>query len=101
MPRKTKGLREIEWGHCAGEMMNRTCIYDNGVIPPEQFLRTIRECSTLDTPADIREALKQEDVQHIRFRPMSPSECRCWGCDFGVMEAEGENGYPVTAIFVG
>jgi hypothetical protein len=101
MPRRAKGLREIEWGHCAGEMMNSTCIYDNGVIPAEEFLRIVRESTVLDTPADVRQTLKPEDVQHIRFRPMPPSECRSWGCDYGVLAADGDRGYPVAAAFVG
>ena len=93
---KKKGIREIEWGVSAGD--GGSCIYDNGHIPAEQFLSAVKEADHLDTPKDVREAYTVDDVEHLRFRPMSPTEARNWGCDYGVMECDGQRGYPVTAI---
>ena len=94
---KRKGLREIEFGICAGNF-NKTCIYDNGHIDSSEFLKRVREMKRSDVPQDAREALTILDVEHRRFRPMSPSEARSWGCDSGVMEAEDGRGYPVTSV---
>jgi hypothetical protein len=97
MPRKTRGLREIDWGFYAGGD-NKTCIYDNGHIDPEEFLQRVRGMTGSDVPDDARAALTVEDVVQSRFRPMSPTEARSWGCDSGVMEAEEGCGYPVTWV---
>ena len=91
-----KRFREIEWGVSAG--FGGTCIYDNGHIPADLFLISVKAAKHLDTPMDVREDFKVDEVQYLRFRPMSPSEARNWGCDHGVMEADGQRGYPVTAI---
>lgn len=91
-----KGIREIEWGPSAG--FGGSCIYDNGHIAPEAFLAAVQAAAHLDTPEDVRRGFTAADVQHLRFRPMSPSEAKRWGCDSGVLEAEGDRGYPVTAI---
>lgn len=93
-------LREIEWGTCAGEFMNKTAIYQLGHIEPMVFLETVRGNASLDTPQDIRDSLEASSVQHLRLRPMSPSEAKSWGCDSGVMEAQEGRGYQVTAVIV-
>lgn len=97
MAKKTKGLREIEWGIQAGDC-NKTCIYDNGHIDPVEFLERVREMEWTDVPDDARAALTVEDVTHSRFRPMSPTEAYSWGSTSGVMEAEDGRGYPVTWV---
>jgi len=93
---KSKGLREIEWGLYAGGD-NKLCIYDNGHVDPVVFLKRVRSMANSSAPDDVRAALTEQDVNHIRFRSMSPSEARSWGADSGVMEAEDGRGYPVTA----
>ena len=97
MRKGRKGIREIEWGQCAGE--GGSCIYDNGHIDKTDFLKMLRESCHLDTPADVLCDLDESRVVHTRFRPMSPSEAKNWGGDYGVMQADGQRGYPVTAIF--
>ena len=93
---RRKGIREIEWGVSAG--YGGTCIYDNGHISAEQFLVAVKDSKHLNTPIDVRVKFTVDEVQHLRFRPMSPSEALNWGCDHGVIEADGQRGYPVTAI---
>lgn len=94
---RRKGLREIEWGLPGGDR-NKTVIYDNGHEDPEAFLRRVVADKTLDTPLDVRQALTAADVEHMRFRAMSPTEAKSWDCDSGVLECESETrGYPVTA----
>ena len=97
MAKKTKGLREIEWGIEAGAN-NKICIYDNGHIDPEEFLKRVREMTGSNVPDDARSALTAEDVAQSRFRPMSPTEAYSWGANSGVMEAEEGRGYPVTWV---
>jgi len=46
---------------------------------------------------DARTKLTVEDVEHIRFRPMSPTEARGHGLDWGVFQTD-TGGYPVTAV---
>ncbi len=90
-------LREIPFG--LNDAADEVCIYDNGHIEPELFLRRVREWQASDVPQDARDGLTLSDVQHIHFRPMSPSEARAWGCDSGVMKTE-TGGYPVTAVIL-
>ena len=91
---KRKGIREIEWD-------GKVCIYDNGHIDPEQFLASVRDSRTSDVSEERRAELTVSDVEHVRFRPMSPYEARVWGCNSGVMEAEEkEQGYPVTRVII-
>lgn len=91
MPKHGK-FREIEWGYS-------TCIYCLGHADPGEFLERLRAESGLDTPSDAIEALQLSDVMHIRFRPMSPSEAKSHGYDWGVMETKRDNcGYKVTAV---
>ena len=71
---KKRGLREIPFGP-AGDA-DEVCIYDNGHLDPTEFLVAVREMKGSDVPDEVRAALKVEDVKHIRFRPMSPSEAR-------------------------
>ena len=101
MRKSRKGIREIGWG--INESDDKVCIYDNGTWEPEEFLKEIRQSCHLDTPADALDSLTIEDVQHLRFRPMSPYEAKAWGADWGVMdctEEQGPRGYPVTAIIL-
>lgn len=88
-------LREIPFGPCGDA--DQTCIYDNGHLDRHEFLALVRELHSSDTPAEARHALNPEDVQHIRFRPMSPTEARHMGYTSGVMRTE-KGGYPVTAV---
>ena len=50
-----------------------------------------------DIPEDARGELALEDVEYIRFRPMSPTEASGHGITWGVMETD-KGGYPVTAV---
>lgn len=94
-------LKEIEWGLCAGGDNARICIYALGNLEPECFLALVRRKQDSDIPFEAREALDVLDVEHVRFRPMSPSEARAWGCDSGVIEAtEGDRGYAVTRVIL-
>ena len=95
-----KGLREIEFGYYAGEAQNKICIYDNGHIEPSEFLGRVASFSSSCVPLDARLALTAGDVKHTRFRPMSPSEARRWGADYGVFEAEDGRGYAVTLVLL-
>ena len=91
-----KGLREIEWGSYAGGD-NKTCIYDNGHIPKDEFIAMLKDFRT-DVPQENIDELTESDITHTWFRPMSPSEARAWGCDCGVMQADEGQGYPVTVV---
>jgi hypothetical protein len=93
-----KGLREIEWGIYAGGN-NKLCIYDNGHIPWDEFIARLKEFKT-DVPQENIDEVTEKEVQHIRFRPMSPSEARSWGADSGVVVAEEGIGYPVTMVIL-
>lgn len=96
MTNKRKGLREISWG--INDSDGGTCIYDNGHIDAGEFLEMVRGFRQSNTPQEARDALSADDVEHLRFRPMSPTEACGWGCDYGVMECDGQRGYPVTAV---
>lgn len=99
MRKSRKGIREIGWGFSEDE--GKTCIYDNGHWDKEAFLKEIRQSCHLDTPADVLSDLTAADVQHLRFRPMAPSEAKNWGADYGVMDCTEEGrGYPVTAVIL-
>ena len=96
---KPKRLREIEYGLCAGDGMNKTCIYTTGRLDPKEFLQLVANLAGSDVPLDARQALTEDDVEHTHFRPMSPSEAKSWGGDTGVMVAEpGHRGYEVTRV---
>ena len=92
------GLREVPWG--ISDDCEEVCIYDNGHIEADAFIQSVVAFASSDVPKDTRETLTAEDVQYLRFRPMSPSEARAWGCTSGVMKAEGGRGYPVTAVIL-
>lgn len=93
-------LREISFGTPVDDP-DGYCIYCLGhVESPEAFLHAVRDLKPSEIPLDARQALTVDDVEFIRFRPMSPSEARGYGLTWGVMQVpEGEtNGYPVTAV---
>ena len=93
-------LREIEFGIAGGDR-NETCFYVLGHIDPQAFLNIVVEDKSSDVPLDARQALTVDNVEHTRFRPMSPTEARSWGCDTGVMVAEtGHRGYAVTRVML-
>lgn len=94
-------LKEIAWG-LAGDTSGKICIYANGHLPIADFLEAVKSFNSSDVPAESRCALTESDVRHTRFRPMSPSEARSMGYDYGVMEADEEmhRGYPVTEVLV-
>ena len=100
MRKSRKGIREIGWGisDCEG----RTCIYDNGHLDKAKFITDIElNAGRLDTPRDVLIHLTADNVQHLRFRPMSPAEAKSWGADYGVMDVTEEGrGYPVTAVIL-
>ena len=98
---KRKGIREIAWGY--DECDGKVCIYDNGHLDKAKFLTDIELFADhLETPRDVLVHLTIDQVKHLRFRPMSPSEAKNWGADWGVMDCtgEGNRGYPVTAVIV-
>lgn len=90
-----RGLREIVWGRDS----DQRCIYDNGHLPPADFLAAVKAWKSSYIPADAREMLTEADVSHRRFRPMSPTEARSWGFDSGVVDTES-GGYPVTRVIL-
>jgi hypothetical protein len=96
---KTKGIREIGWG--INDNDGKTCIYDNGHLDKAKFITDLELAKHLDTPFDVLIHLTVDDVKHMRFRPMSPSEAKNWGADWGVMDCTEEGrGYPVTAVIL-
>ena len=94
-----KGLREIPWGVC-GMDYDQICIYDNGHVDPALFLNRVREMKGSDVPEDARAALTVADVDHVRFRPMSPTEASNAGVKSGITEAEEGRGYAVTRVIL-
>jgi hypothetical protein len=91
-------LKEIPFGTPASDP-DGYCIYTNGHVDPEKFLEAVRSMRESELPDDARAALTMEDVQHIRFRPMSPTEARGHGLDWGVFTTE-IGGYQVTAVML-
>lgn len=89
-------LKEIPFGTPAYDA-DAYCIYTNGHVDPLVFLDAVRAMKGSDVPEDARAALTVEDVEHIRFRPMSPTEARENGLTSGVFQTE-TGGYPVTAV---
>lgn len=89
-------LREIPFGTPIDDP-DGYCVYTNGHVDKPSFLEAVKIMTGSDIPEDARGALELEDVEHIRFRPMSPSEARGNGLTWGVMETD-EGGYPVTAV---
>ena len=99
MEKRRKGIREIGWG--INESDGKTCIYDNGHLDKAKFITDLELAKHLDTPLDALIYLTVEDVKHMRFRPMSPSEAKNWGADWGVVDCTEEGrGYPVTAVIL-
>jgi len=92
MKTKGKGLREICFG-LAGE----TVIYDNGHQDKDKFLAAIKTWGQSDLPDDAIDSLTVDDVEHTRFSPMSPTQARCRGFDYGVLLTIA-GGYPVTMV---
>lgn len=89
-------LKEVPFG--LNDYCDEICIYTLGHKDPSEFLKAVRSFAKSDVPQDARDALTVEDVEHLRFRPMSPSEARSWGCGSGVMETIEPRGYGVTAV---
>jgi hypothetical protein len=89
-------LREIPFGTPIDDP-DGYCVYTNGHVDKTAFLEAVKVMAGSDIPDDARGALELEDVEHIRFRPMSPSEARGNGLTWGVMQTE-DRGYPVTAV---
>lgn len=89
-------LREIPFGTPIDDP-DGYCIYTYGHFDKAAFLEAVKSMTGSDIPDDARAALELEDVEHIRFRPMSPSETRSNGLTSGVMETL-QGGYPVTAV---
>ena len=93
--RRKKGLREILYGLNADS--DKVCIYDIGHIDPAEFCARVRAWSGSEVPQDARDALTVDDVEHTRFRNLSPTEARQYGFDHGVIDTL-HGGYPVTAV---
>ena len=89
-------LKEIPFGTPIDDP-DGYCIYTNGHIDKLTFLESVKTMTGSDIPEDARGALGLDDVEHIRFRPLSPSEARNNGLTQGVMQTD-EGGYPVTAV---
>jgi hypothetical protein len=97
-PKKSrKGLREVPWG-LTGDP-EEICIYDNGHIDPAEFLARVRAWDASDIAQADRDALTVDDVRHVRFCPMSPTEARQRGLDYGVIQTL-DGGYPVTVVIL-
>jgi hypothetical protein len=90
---KRKGLREISWND------EKYCIYALGHMDKAEFLNEVRNLKGSEVEQEFRDELTTEDVQHQRFRPMSPPEARSRGYDYGVMTTK-EGGYAVTSVLV-
>lgn len=88
-------LREIPFGTPIYDP-DGYCVYTNKHVDKSAFLDAIKTMIGSDIPDDARDALTLEDIEYIRFRPMSPTEARGHGITWGVMETE-DGGYPVTA----
>lgn len=89
-------LREIPFGTPINDP-DGYCIYTNGHVDPVAFLEAVRSMKGSNVPEDARAELTIEAVEHIRFRPMSPTESRNNGLNWGVFQTE-TGGYPVTAV---
>ena len=89
-------LKEISFGTPIDDP-DQTCIYTNGHIDRAEFLAAVKDWDSSDVPKEYRAELSESDVEHIRFRPMSPTEARSHGIDWGVMES-ADRGYKVTAV---
>jgi hypothetical protein len=93
--RKLK-LKEIPFGAPIDDP-GGYCIYANGHIDPLAFLDAVRSMKSSETPNDVRMRLTTEDVKHLRFRPLSPTEAKRNGASCGIYETE-TGGYPITAV---
>lgn len=89
-------LREIPFGTPIDDP-DGYCIYTTGHVDKSAFLEAAKAMTGCDTPDDARAALGLDDVEHIRFRPMSPSEAASHGLTWGVMQCAAK-GYKVTAV---
>ena len=89
-------LREIPFGTPIDDP-DGYCIYTNGHVNKTAFLEAVKVMPGSDIPEDARGELALEDVEYIRFRPMSPTEASGHGITWGVMETD-KGGYPVTAV---
>ena len=91
-------LKEIPFGTPVDDP-DGYCIYINGhEVEACAFLSAVHAWGASEVPEDARQALTLEDVERIRFRPMSPSEARGHGLTWGVIQSDDETGYPVTAV---
>ena len=50
------------------------CVYANGHVDKTAFLEAVKVMPGSDIPEDARGELGLEDVEYIRFRPMSPTD---------------------------
>jgi hypothetical protein len=89
-------LKEIPFGTPVDDP-DGCCIYTNKHVDKSEFLDAVKSMRGSNVPDDARAALTIEDVEHIRFRPMSPTEARGNGISWGVFETD-TGGYPVTAV---
>lgn len=89
-------LKEIPFGTPVDDP-DGYCIYANGHLDPASFLDAVKSMSGGEVPDDARSELTIDDVEYVRFRPMSPTEARQNGVHWGVVQVE-TGGYPVTAV---
>lgn len=92
-------LKEIPWGTPVDDP-DGTIIYANGHVDKTEFLSAVKAWPMSDVPDDTRAELTIDDVEHICFKRMSPTEARGNGLGWGVWQTQpGETcGYPVTAV---
>ncbi len=93
-------LREIPFGTPMDDP-DGVLIYHVGTVEDKHaFLQAVCGYSASDVPLDARAELTVDDVEYIRLRPMSPSEARGHGLDWGVIQLGSDDmrGYAVTAV---
>lgn len=91
-------LKEIPFGTPIDDP-DGYCIYANGHVDASEFLAAVKSMAASDVPEDVRAELTVADVEYCRFRPMSPTEARGHGIDWGVVQTDTA-GRPVTAVKV-
>lgn len=89
-------LKEIPFGTPIDDP-DGYCIYTLGHVDKALFVAAVKCMPNSDIPKDVRDEVEVGDVEHIRFRSMSPSEARGHGLTWGVMQTE-QGGYQVTAV---
>ncbi len=73
------------------------CIYTNGHVDPVAFVEAVKSMQASEVPNEARAEITVANVEHIRFRPLSPTEAKGSGLTWGVLETK-DGGYPVTAV---